>query len=286
MANKDSFDDDGFLENFMQKQREVVPMPESMSRLLKIIIGAGVVILVSIIAWVVWPSADNPQADNVPIVRADTEPYKVEPEDRGGMPIPNRDSSIFETIEKTEPRKIENLLEDTEEPMKKDEVFAADEGQSDPVPSEPTPPVASSAQTVAESKVEATKPPVPKPEAEPAKVIEDKKTDVIATLKQEAGTTEAVKKVETAKEKLAPKSSGTTYIQLAAVKSDDDAKKKWSQLQGKYSSLKSLSLRVKKADLGSKGVFYRVQAGPMSADMAATTCSKIKSAGGDCLVVK
>lgn len=145
-----------------------------------------------------------------------------------------------------------------------------------------------------------------KPEVKPETKPEEKPTaetpkNVIATLKAEAGTAvpakpekKADKKVEKkddikadAKVDKKPVVSGKAYIQLAAVKSESEASAKWEKLRNMYpSSLSGLSLHVQKADLGSKGVFYRVQAGPLAADAAATTCAKIKGAGGGCMVVK
>jgi len=42
---------------------------------------------------------------------------------------------------------------------------------------------------------------------------------------------------------------------------------------------------VRRADLGSKGVYYRAQVGPFeSADEANQFCGDLKSAGGQCIV--
>ena len=117
-------------------------------------------------------------------------------------------------------------------------------------------------------------------EKKPEPVVEkkaDKKVNIIDALKEETGTKKADVK---------PAAKGNVYIQLASVKSEADAKTKWATLKSKYSSLSALSLKVQKADLGAKGTFYRVQAGPTSADNAASICSKIKAAKGDCLIAK
>ena len=42
---------------------------------------------------------------------------------------------------------------------------------------------------------------------------------------------------------------------------------------------------VRRADLGSKGIFYRAMVGPFaSREEAVQLCSSLKSAGGDCVV--
>lgn len=297
-------DDEGFFESLM-KRKDSVPMPDSMAKMFKMIVAGGVVLVVVLIAWAVWPNGDKTSSDTVPIIRAESTDYKVEPDDKGGMIIPNKDSTIFETMDngvKPE-KKVESLLEDSEQPMKKADAFVdgsaapSDEPLDEPVSiqagqkealieDDETPePVKEVAKVepkpvvkeiVKETPKEAPKVAAVKPVAEPAK----KKVNIIDALKEEAGT--ADKKTETAK----PAAKGSVYIQLAAVKSEADAKTKWAALKSKYSSLASLSLKVQKADLGAKGTFYRVQAGPTSADNATSICAKIKAAKGDCLIAK
>ncbi len=42
---------------------------------------------------------------------------------------------------------------------------------------------------------------------------------------------------------------------------------------------------IKRADLGSKGTYYRAMVGPFgSRDQAVQLCSSLKAAGGDCVV--
>lgn len=51
--------------------------------------------------------------------------------------------------------------------------------------------------------------------------------------------------------------------------------------------LGDLRLTVQKADLGTKGVYYRIQAGPIpDRTTAEDVCAELKSAKQSCLVVK
>lgn len=288
--NKGDFDDEeGFLESLM-KRRGQVPMPHSMVRLLSIVAGVIVLTIISMVAWAVWPSGSD-QEDSVPVVRADEAEYKVQPDEPGGMPIPNKDSTVFESMgdSASGEKKTENLLEDQEQPMKKEVVFeeSAENNSEDTPPPTPTPVAVDEPKAKVEESAPASTVPkeTPKEEAKPTPVKEDvkvekKKTNIIETLKEEAGT----QKETTAKAK--PAAKGSVYIQLAAVKSEADTKSKWAKLQSTYPSLKSLSMRSQKADLGAKGIFYRIQAGPLSAAAANSTCAKIKSAGGACIIAK
>jgi TPR repeat protein len=76
-------------------------------------------------------------------------------------------------------------------------------------------------------------------------------------------------------------------IQLAAVKSPDEASREWSRLQKTLGdALAGLNLTVESVDLGSKGIFHRVQAGPFADKAAAgAKCAAIKAMKQDCLVV-
>lgn len=282
-------DDEGFFESLMNR-KESVPMPDSMVKLLKGAVAFSVLVIVGLLGWAVWPNGERGADDSVPIIRAESDEYKVRPEDKGGMIIPNKDSTIFETMssdaqsESGSEKKVESLLEDSEQPLKKEDVFvedkpavSAEKTNDDSVPPSSAP-SSSELTSVKEDTVEKDS-------------AKDQKTDVIDVLKAEAGT----KDMSASKQSIAKKeektsakqeTKGSVYIQLAAVKSEGDAKTKWDKLKSSYPSLNSLSLKVEKADLGAKGIFYRVQAGPTSAANAATLCTKIKAAKGDCLIIK
>jgi hypothetical protein len=76
-------------------------------------------------------------------------------------------------------------------------------------------------------------------------------------------------------------------IQLAAVKTPEEAQKEWGRLQKALGdALAGLSLTVEGVDLGAKGVFQRIQAGPFQDKAAAASkCAAIKALKQDCLIV-
>jgi cell division protein FtsN len=82
---------------------------------------------------------------------------------------------------------------------------------------------------------------------------------------------------------------GAWHIQLGAARSSDEAEREWGRLQKTAPDvLGVLTHRVQRADLGgSKGVFYRTQAGPFTDEAgAASACTKLKGVQIDCLTVK
>ncbi len=87
----------------------------------------------------------------------------------------------------------------------------------------------------------------------------------------------------------APSSSGAAgfRVQVGSYASEDQAHSQASVIVGKHAALLSgLTQDIEKADLGAKGVYYRLRFGPFgSRDDAASKCSELKSSGQDCIVV-
>ena len=77
-------------------------------------------------------------------------------------------------------------------------------------------------------------------------------------------------------------------VQVTSERSETTAQAAFLALQAKYP--KQLSGRqwiIRRVDLGAKGTYYRALVGPFeSAEMAATLCSGLKAAGGNCIVQK
>lgn len=80
--------------------------------------------------------------------------------------------------------------------------------------------------------------------------------------------------------------TGDYVVQLSSQRSEADAQRAYAQAQAKYPALAGHALDVQKADLGARGVFYRVRVAGGSQEQAQALCGQIKSAGGDCLVNK
>ncbi len=81
--------------------------------------------------------------------------------------------------------------------------------------------------------------------------------------------------------------TGSYYVQLASVDAESKAPIEWKNLQKKFSALSGQQFRVQRADIPSKGIFYRIQAGPMDKETASTVCNSIKAQKpGGCLITK
>ena len=80
--------------------------------------------------------------------------------------------------------------------------------------------------------------------------------------------------------------SGGWRIQIASVKTEDIAKSTWARLQAAHGDvLANLRMQPMRVDLGDKGVWYRVQAGPLDEKQAHHVCGALRSRRADCVVV-
>ena len=210
---------------------------------------------------------------------------------------------------------VENLLSDREEPLPREQVFAglktdikkADikiEGRTVATYERKDKPVADAVVAAdasdisdAETVEEAVAAIYAEADVEPEAVAETAAANIpmptskpdMATSSAALNRTEPAAGIEqTAKSSAAAvQTGGNYYVQFASLKSDADARNAWSDLQGEFAVLKSLSLRVQQADLGARGTFYRVQAGPITEASARNICSQVEQKrSGGCLVIK
>lgn len=84
----------------------------------------------------------------------------------------------------------------------------------------------------------------------------------------------------------ATSATGGYAIQVTSQRSEADAQAEFRALRAKYpTQLGGHEPIIRRADLGAKGVYYRALVGPFSSEEeAASACSRLKAAGGSCLV--
>lgn len=82
--------------------------------------------------------------------------------------------------------------------------------------------------------------------------------------------------------------AGGHVVQLTARRSEEQAREAFVGLKRRFPSiLGPYQPNVLRADLGDRGIYYRVRIGPMSQRSdAISLCERLKSAGGDCLVLQ
>jgi cell division septation protein DedD len=87
----------------------------------------------------------------------------------------------------------------------------------------------------------------------------------------------------------APQTAGGGFVvQLASTRSDAEARQTYGALQKRFPQvLSQYQPLIQSANLGERGIFYRLRVGPFSTQAdAVTVCSAYKEAGGECIVQK
>jgi cell division septation protein DedD len=84
-----------------------------------------------------------------------------------------------------------------------------------------------------------------------------------------------------------PRVIGSGYsVQVTSERNESNAQAALAALQAKHANqLSGRQLIIRRADLGAKGTYYRVLVSPFaSVEEAAGLCSRLKAAGGNCIV--
>ena len=207
------------------------------------------------------------------VVQAPTTPARIKPENAGGLVPPNQDKEVFNRIAPgAVPSQPEKLL-----PVAVTPRLAAN-GRA--APGAPRPPEAEVAK--------APTPLQPNPPATAAPTQPPDKAPANPPNVQPASTTPASENGPSIAS-LIENMSGPTggwRVQIASVKSEDVAKSTWARLQSAHGDvLSNLRMQAVKVDLGDRGVWYRVQAGPLDEKQAHGVCANLKSRRTDCVSV-
>ncbi len=239
-----------------------------------VVVGA---IIAGAAAWTVFgPGADQDTA-RTPLIVANPEPYKARPEDPGGMQVENQDKLVYERVGgATPPVGAENILPPPEAPKAPAEspVAAATPAVEAPI-AEPA--------TVAE----ASESPETVVEAEVTPVVEAPVAEA-APESQPVAPAQSVPSAGTPSTGTIDPLSGDHLIQIAALRSEEAAQAEWQRLNSRYSSLfGSYRPAIVRADLGERGIFFRLRAGPLNGRAAADDlCAALAAENIGCLVVR
>lgn len=87
--------------------------------------------------------------------------------------------------------------------------------------------------------------------------------------------------------KAAPSGETNWRVQLASLRSEAEASAEWKRLAGRYPDvLGGLSPKIVKADLGEKGIYYRVQGVGLDEARAKAVCAQLKAQNVGCVLVR
>jgi hypothetical protein len=284
--------------------------------------GAAVTIVGG--ALLLWLNAGNdpaaPSKMDVPLVKAAETPAKVRPEDPGGMDVAHRDKLIYQRFEGSEATPVvERLLSAPEEPLPPprsepepaspssvdaagearqpefelappDETTLANRFQEFFDDTEQQAPLAAKAPPASSSPSSfvAMAPPSPRP-ATPPRLRPEPEAGSEAGLGSRSGPKARLSAEARAAESLLMGARADNFaIQLGSVRSRQEANVEWERLRRSHADiLGGLQLTVLEAELGNRGTYYRLRAGPIaSRGSARHLCSSLVDRKVACIVVQ
>lgn len=218
-----------------------------------------------------------------PVIEADGAPIKSRPADAGTDEGPPPDRLVYERLAGQTRPSVERLLPPPEQPLPRP-IVAPDPPPPPPEPVRPVvAPLPPSVQppanmlappsTPTSQHAQPTQPPAPQTQT--------------AAAKPPAPPSSAPLPPPAAQQTPKPSGGGSWRVQLASVRSEAEAAAEWKRLSSRYASaLNGVGMQIVKADLGEKGVFYRVQGGGLDEIGARGVCEQLKSQNVGCVVVK
>lgn len=211
------------------------------------------------------------------VIQAPDTPVRIKPENAGGYVPPDQDKEVYNRIAPgAVPTQPEKLLPGPTVP------HLPANGQPVPLSTKPVDGDKGAAPTQTASETPTAPSPAPAAAAPtpPLPANQPTVTQAPTTTPTETGPS-----IASLIENMSGPSGGWR-IQLASAKTEDAAKSTWAKLQAAHGDvLASLRMQPTRVDLGEKGVWYRVQAGPLDEKQAHSVCSSLRSRRADCVVI-
>lgn len=227
-------------------------------------IGGGIAAAVVVGGGVMWGIMRASGPHTVPVIEADPRPFKVRPDDPGGLRVPNQDELIFERNRGSNAQPPAAHLAPEPEAPRIDALRAQVAQPSRPAPSEDitlaprggAPAAAPAPQAAAPAVAPAA--PAPAPAAEPAPTH------------------------------FAPAPNGRVRIQVGALTSDEAARGEWERLAGRYPELfGAFRPQVVRFEREGQTTLYRLRTGGF-ADVAAARafCDQAREKRIPCIIIR
>lgn len=262
----------------------------------------------------------------IPVIKADERPIKIRPDDRGGMQVPNQDKLVYERMEQGEgDAKVERLLPPPEQPQipvkNQAEAVAKPSATTEvlrpgapvkpvaavepvrPPPAEPLAPKVVAAPAPLPQVVQPMPPPLTSAPTGGYAPVQSRVAQPVApqSPSPQSLSPQAAPRAQVAVAQPAPApaalpvptampkipAGGDWLIQLGALRSAPDADKEWGRIQhSNHDLLGSLKPDVVRVELGEKGTFWRLRAGPLSEQAAKQLCTELKSRNQGCIIAR
>lgn len=237
-------------------------------------LAIGVLLVFGAVVWNTYRQGIRSNGAGLPSVIADAQPYKRVPDERGGLEVRDTDKRFYDQMDASE--RVPDLadLDNDSGPdllqggppidlrPNDDEVDGADPDNGMP-------------NSVADEVAELAD------LSRPDSGLESASLEPIAITRAPPPPPREVTP------QFAFSDSGQYLVQVAAFRSEDAAEAAWRKSAAEHPDLyRGAGKRIQRADLGAKGVFYRLRVGGFSQKTEADAfCDALKAQGDNCIVV-
>lgn len=221
--------------------------------LLKLVIGFGILLVLAFIVLKLYQPGVRDRGDP-PLITAENTPFKIVPEDVGGVQTPDQDKEVFEVMSGNGASTDVITLPPPEQPVELPKPSQEQPAQSDPAPVHSTP------KPVIQQPAAQT--PVTQPVVTPSPATPLPSQPVI-------GNSEWI-------------------VQVASLRTQAEAETTYAGIRAKNSAiLSAYRSDIVRVDLAEKGIYYRARvAGFGSRADASAICDRLKVAGQSCFVAR
>lgn len=260
-------------------------------------LAAGVLVVFAAVVWNTYRQGVRDGAGTLPVIAGEPGPYKHRPDDAGGLVVPDQDVQLWREFESE--GEIDVAEAAPSAPETDTLLGAAPEGQGGP-PLDLRPdmdasdrdprtgmPNALREEVQALADLDGRLPEVP--ETAPRIAALDPATAALSAQQNTSATPQVQAQPQpAAAPQFAFASTGAFKVQLAAFRDQQAADAAWTQLTTRHrAKFSGAGKHIQRADLGARGVFYRLRAGSFADRAGANAfCNALKSAGEDCIVVQ
>jgi len=238
-------------------------------------LAGGVLLIFGAVIWNTYKQGVRAESGQLPYIYADASPYKRAPSDPGGVTAPDQERRIYDQIDGSVRAPAEPAFADPEPgkvlqggpPIDLRPGEETDLDETTGIPRAALPRVAEL------ENLENL------PDAPPENEVET----VVETAASAAPTVEP----EPVKSAFNFNASGNYLVQIAALRSQEAAEAAWQAASGKHPAVYAgAEKQIQRADLGAKGVFYRLRVGAFAERSDASGfCDALKEKGETCIVV-
>lgn len=272
-------------------------------------LAAGVLIVFAAVVWNTYRQGVRDATGALPVIAAEDGPYKRQPDEAGGTPIPGLDRRIYDELDGSD-RSAEDEAPVTADlrGVQDDELVLAGarDGEADmhpagqpldlrpgqgPAADDARRPTSSQA-IEDEERALAELGGRSEPTAEDVPRMAALNPDMSGLPPARSDAEPAPQRTQEPAMAPAPQfrfdGAGSYLVQIAAFRDEATAERAWrSAVSRKPALYGGASKYVQRADLGARGVFYRLRVGAFSDRQAAGDfCEALKAAGEDCIVVQ